>query len=125
MEPAVVVRAGDAFQSIVDRLATQGTGDFVVVDNLGNYVGMVVADDITFAPMEREAIPLLTCADVVRNGLPVLNTTDDLGMALEIFAHHDVARLAVVVASHPSRVVGVVSRGSLMRRYQQELSRAG
>jgi CBS domain-containing protein len=119
------VHAGDAFQKIIDLSATEGTRDFVVVDSLGNYLVMVVADDITFALMHREAIPLLTCADVVRSGLPVLNTTDDLATALETFAHHDVARLAVAVASHPSRAVGVVSRGNLMRRYQQELSRAG
>ena len=61
---------------------------------------MVVADDITFALMEREAIPLLICADVVRGGLRVLITIDDLATALETFAHHDVARLAVAVVNY-------------------------
>jgi CBS domain-containing protein len=86
---------------------------------------MVVADDITFALIEREAIPLLTCLDVVRIGLSLVKTTDDLATALQTFARNDVARLPVVVASHPTRVVGVLSRANLMRRYQQELSQAG
>jgi CIC family chloride channel protein len=123
LEPAVIVRAGDPFQRILDLSAMNGTGDFVVVSATGSYQGMVVADDITVALMQRDAIPLLTCADMMRPGLPLVQTTDDLATALEIFAHNDVARLPVVVASHPSHVVGVVSRANLMRRYQQELSR--
>jgi CBS domain-containing protein len=69
--------------------------------------------------MEREAIPLLNCGDLVRAGLPVVKTTEDLASVLEGFALYDVRRLPVVVEAAPDRVVGMISRVSLMRKYQE------
>jgi len=122
LEPAVVVHRADPFQKILDLSTTNGTGDFIVANSDGAYAGMIVADDITFALLERDAIPLLTCGDLVRTDLPVVKTSDDLATALETFARHDVGQLPVAVASSPNHVVGVLTRAALMRRYQQELS---
>jgi CIC family chloride channel protein len=119
LEPVVTVRKTDPFQTLLDLTEKQGAWDFVVTSSEGLYVGMIVGDDIAVALMEREAIPLLTCGDLVRAGLPVVKSTEDLAGVLESFALFDVRRLPVVVETAPDRVVGMISRVSLMRKYQQ------
>jgi chloride channel protein, CIC family len=122
LEPAVCVRPGDSFQKLVDLSAETGAIDFVVTDERGRYLGMIVAADVTFSLMQREAIPLLTCGDLVRTDLPLVKNTDDLTSVLEAFVRHDAGRLPMVVAKVPDRVVGVISRAALMRRYQRGLT---
>jgi CIC family chloride channel protein len=121
LEPAVRVHFGDAFQKIIDLSAQTGAGDFVVVDGSGQYLGMIVAEDIRTVLMQREAIPLLTCGEVMRTDVPVVKNTDDMSTALAIFAGSDVSRIPMAVTNSPEHVVGLVSRAALMRRYQQEL----
>lgn len=122
LEPASAVHSGDAFKKILDLTAATGAGDFLVVDDKGNYLGMVVADDIKTALLEPEAIPLLTCGDLLRSDITPVKNTDDLETVMGTFAHFDVGRLPVVTAYGPNRVIGFISRGGLMRRYQQELA---
>jgi len=124
LEPAMTVRAGDGLEQVVNLSAEKGTNDFVIVDERGRYLGMIVAEDIALALMQREAMPLLTCFDLMRTELPTLKTADNLAIALEVFAHSDVGRLPVVLAASADHVVGLVSRAALMRRYQQEITRA-
>ncbi|MGA2232539.1 MAG: chloride channel protein [Tepidisphaeraceae bacterium] len=119
LEPVITVRKTDPFQTLLDLTEKQGAWDFVVINPDGRYIGMIVGDDVAVALMEREAIPLLTCGDLVRAGLPVVKTTEDLASVLESFALYDVRRLPVVVESAPDRVVGMISRVSLMRKYQE------
>jgi chloride channel protein, CIC family len=119
LEPASVVRSSDPFQRVLDLRSETGSGDFVVVDRRGDYCGMVVSDDIQTALMEREAVPLLLVGEVMRPEVPVVRNTDDLSHALDTFARHDVEHLPVAFAKSPGRVIGLMSRGALMRRYQQ------
>jgi CBS domain-containing protein len=71
---------------------------------------------------QREAIPLLTVGELVRAEVPVVRSTDDLASVLATFSGYDLARLPVCLASRPDRVIGMVSRRSLMRRYSQALT---
>jgi chloride channel protein, CIC family len=120
MEPGVFVRSADPLQKLIDLSVETGAVDFVVVGADGLYRGMIVAADLHAVLLDRDAIPLLTCGDLARNDLPLLKNADSLAAALEAFTQHDVNRLPVAVATSPDYVVGLLSRSSLMRRYQQE-----
>jgi CIC family chloride channel protein len=124
LEPATVVRASDPLQKILDlSLDANGHTDFVVVDRDGQYLGMVVGEDIRHALYDREAVPLLLVQEVMRAGLPIVRNTDDLATVLNQFSAHDVSRLPVGLPGNASRVIGLVSRAALMRRYQQALAK--
>jgi CIC family chloride channel protein len=123
LEPATVVRASDPLQKILDLSAGDGTSDFVVVDRDGGYLGMIVGEDIRHALYDREAVPLLLVHEIMRAKLPIVRNTDDLATVLNQFSAHDVSRLPVGLPGNTSRVIGLVSRAALMRRYQQALAR--
>jgi CIC family chloride channel protein len=121
LEPTAMVRTGDRLEKILEMSATSGSTDFVVTAENGKYLGMITAADFHAALLDREAIPLLTCGDLARSDVPVVLSEDSLASVLEKFAGGEIARLPVAVPKAPDRIVGMISRAGLMRRYQQEL----
>jgi CBS domain-containing protein len=121
LEPACAVHLNDPFQNVLDLIERNGSADFVVYDESGNYAGMVVGDDIKTALLQREAVPLLTVGELARPDVPLVGVSEDLASALDKFSTHDVARLPVTVSKDSGRVIGLISRAALMRRYQQAL----
>src|SRR5207249_1929070 len=122
LEPAVVVRMHDPLQRVLDLIESNGTADFVVYDPRGVYIGMVLGEDIKTALLQREAIPLLTVSELMRTDVPLIGYADDLAGVLDLFSARDVARLPVCISKESGRVIGLISRGALMRRYQSALS---
>jgi CIC family chloride channel protein len=122
LDPVTALRTDMPMQELLDITARTGLSDFVVMDKDGNYAGMVVADDVQAALMDREAIPLLLVGEVTRSDVPVISHSDDLARALETFSIFEVSHLPVALSQSPNHVIGLVSRGALMRRYQQALS---
>jgi CIC family chloride channel protein len=123
LEPATVFHASDPLQRVLDRTVENGGADFVVVDKQEQYLGMIVGEDVRRALIDREAVPLLLVEEVMRTNLPVVRNTDDLATVMNQFSAHDVSRLPVGLPGNSSRVIGLVSRAALMRRYQQALAR--
>jgi CIC family chloride channel protein len=121
LEAAPLVRASDGIEKILKLSAETGAMDFVVSGENGKSVGFITSADFHAALLERDAIPLLTCGDLARADLPIISTQDSLAAALEVFAECNAERLPVVVGKSHDRVVGMISRAALMRRYQQEL----
>jgi CIC family chloride channel protein len=93
----------------------------VVADKLGRYMGMIVADDIKAALLAPEAIPLLLAEELMRVDVPMVRNTDNLAAVLDTFSRCDVGRLPVNMVSAPDRVIGLISRAGLMKRYQHGL----
>jgi len=122
LEPVTAVTPDTPFERLLEITAQTGAADFVVTDGDGRYAGMVVADDLKAALLDREAIPLLLVGEVVRPDIPSVRNTDDLAKVLETFSRFEVSRLPVSLAQAPDRVIGLVSRGALMRRYHLALS---
>ncbi|HEX4124337.1 MAG TPA: CBS domain-containing protein, partial [Tepidisphaeraceae bacterium] len=122
LDPVTALRTDMPMQELLEITARTGMSDFVVMDNAGNYAGMVVADDVQAALMDREAIPLLLVGEVTRPDVPVINHSDDLARALETFSLFEVSHLPVALSQSRNHVIGLVSRGALMRRYHQALS---
>ena len=121
LEPVTSVPHASPVERLLQLTSDNGATDFAVLDEAGDFVGMVISDDVKTALFQRDAIPLLLAGDLVRDDLPCLRNTDDMASALETFARHEVARLPVCLAANPDRIIGLLSRRELMREYHRAL----
>lgn len=121
LEPATFVYIHDPFQRVLDLMQQVNVTDFVVVDKKGYYAGLLAADDIKSALMQPEAIPLLTCGELMRSQVPTISCNADLATVLDRFSQHEVSRLPVCLPGETFKVIGLVSRSSLMKQYQRAL----
>ncbi|MCH8165657.1 MAG: chloride channel protein [Planctomycetes bacterium] len=123
LDRPAMVHPDDSAQRLLELSEESSTGDFVVVDEQDHYVGMVTGDDLRAALVYREAIPLLQVNELQRGDLPVVTPDDTLDVVLDKFSRHDVHSLAVLDESGGGRVLGLITRSHLMRKYQDELNR--
>ncbi|MFM7799823.1 MAG: chloride channel protein, partial [Planctomycetota bacterium] len=117
----ILVQPGDPAQKLVDALQRRADAEFVVLDAEGRCAGMVTSRDMREALVHREAIPLLDAQELMRDDLPSVLRDDTLDVALDRFSRHDVESLPVVDSHASRRVLGLVSRRTLLQRYQREL----
>jgi CIC family chloride channel protein len=122
LEPVVSVAASMSLERLLQLTAETGASDVVALNPDGTYAGMVSSDDMRTALWQREAIPLLTVGELARGEVPVVRSGDDLASVVATFAQYEVNRLPVCVAARPERVIGLVSRSALMRRYHRALT---
>ncbi len=118
LEPASVVQPTDPLQRVLDLMEQLGAASFVVIDDKGLYSGMVVNDDINDALMHREAIPLMVVGELMRADVPTVKSGDDLGSVFDLMNHLELSHLPVVLSGAPGKVIGMVSRAGVMRKYQ-------
>jgi len=123
LEPAAVVQPSDPFQRVLDLMTQMSVSNFVVIDRQGHYIGMLTEDDINVALMQREAVPLLLVGELMRVDIPFVRNSDDLATVLDVFSRHDIDHLPVCLEQSPGKVIGLISRAGLMRRYQDGLMR--
>lgn len=121
----VVVSENDPAQVLLDLSMSKGISDFIVVNDRGNYAGMVTADDLKSALVYRDAIPLLQVNELERSNLPTVTTDDCLDTVLEKFSRNDVEALPVFSAEDVEHAVGLITRNRLMQVYQVELEKEG
>jgi signal-transduction protein with cAMP-binding, CBS, and nucleotidyltransferase domain len=122
LDPASLVKISDPFQVVLDRAASMGITNFVVTDEQGFYVGMIVDKEFNLALLDREAVPLLLVSELMRTDVPFVRNSDDLASVLEIFARFEIDHLPVCLAQAPGKVIGLISRGGLMRTYHAKLA---
>lgn len=122
LDPVTAVGIDTPLERLLDMTAQSGVTDFVLIDRAGRYAGMVVAEDLRTAMIEREAVPLLVAGEVARMDLPAVRSTDDLAKVMETFSANEVARLPVSLATDKDRIIGLISRRALMQKYNQALS---
>ncbi len=121
LDTAITVSADDELSKIIGISAEHGVDDFVVLHDDGSYRGMVTSNDLRQALINRQVIALLTVDEVTRDDLPVVYQDETMDVALDRFSRHDVERLVVLSRDVPAQVMGLISRASLMNRYQREL----
>ncbi|MHC5111199.1 MAG: chloride channel protein [Planctomycetota bacterium] len=119
------VNKNDPLQDLLDKASETDALDFVVVDEEdGSYVGMVTAKDIRVALLEPEAVFLLNVDELVRTDIPTAKPAETLDRLLDKLSRSDVESLPVSSPGDDSKVIGLVTRHSMIRRYQQEIDRA-
>jgi CIC family chloride channel protein len=122
LESSAVVTESQELRIVLDLVMTGTARNFIVADDKGNYMGILVMEDIQAALLQRDAIPLLLVSDLVRRSIPPVRRTDDLATVLDSFAMYNVDHLPVLHGTAPRLPDAMISRSALMRRYQQGLS---
>ena len=84
---------------------------------------MVTGQDIHTALLQPEAVLLLVVGELVRSGVRPVRLDETLDVVLDRFARSDVESLPIASADDDTRVLALVSRQAVMRRYQEELDR--
>ena len=121
--PHVAVQMEDPIAKVIDLAERYKVVDFVVTDHDGAYVGMVTAENLRSALLQQDAIPLLLVEELMRTDLPTVSPDETLDRVLDKFSRFDVTSLAMVrEGADDARVLGLLTRGRLMSRYQQALS---
>ncbi len=121
--PPEPVYASDPVAKLIALHATYHVPDFPVADQAGGYIGMVTGEDMRTALIDREAIPLLLVAELMRTDIPVLSADDTLDTVMNKFATHDVTSLCLVRRQNDGilKPVGLITRGRVLRRYHAAL----
>jgi CIC family chloride channel protein len=122
--PPEPVFASDPLSKLITLHAYHSVPDFVVVEQDGRYMGLVTGTDMRAALIDREAIPLLLVAELVRTDLPTIDAEENLDTVMDKFARHDVSSLPVMRAGDPAACVGLLTRAKLLARYQQAIDEA-
>ncbi len=110
----------DSAAHVVDLGERHGVHDFPVVDAQGRYRGFVFGSDVRQALIYRDALQLLTVAELERNDFNPLEPTDTLDTAMERFGRHETPVLPVVDPT-TQQVLGMLTRSHLLRVYSAAL----
>jgi len=136
LQPAQLVHADDPLQKLIDLAGQTDATDFVVVDNDDAYQGMVTGRDVRTALLQPEAVSLLVVGELVRPNVPTVESQETLDVVLDKFARSDVDSLAIEDSERDqhgrpkpqngvfnARILGLITRHAVMRRYHAELER--
>lgn len=115
------VFASDPLAKLVTLHANYHVPDFVVTEQDGTYIGMVTGKDMRTALIDREAIPLLLVAELLRQDLPVLRPDEMLDTVVDAFANLDVSSLCLVTGGASPKPIGLITRVNVMNRYRKAL----
>ncbi len=119
--PAEPIYASDPLSKLISMHMPRTAPDFVVVDEHGMYLGMVTGEDLRTALVDREAIPLLLVAELLRTDLPTVDPEEMLDTVLDKFAEHDVASLCLMSPREGSKPIGLITRARVIRCYQEAI----
>ncbi|HVT89015.1 MAG TPA: chloride channel protein [Tepidisphaeraceae bacterium] len=118
LDPATCLHGTDPAQRVFDLVAQFGNADLVVLDAEGNYRGMVLTQELNFALVQRDALPLMVVDEITRVEVPIFKTSDDLATVFEAFTKFEASHLPVSLPAQPGKVIGLIGRAALMRASQ-------
>ncbi|MEM8756543.1 MAG: CBS domain-containing protein, partial [Planctomycetota bacterium] len=119
--PEEAVYPSDPLAKLISLHAVHHVPDFVVTDTEGRYLGMVTGRDMRTALIDREAIPLLLVAELLRTDLPTLVPDEALDTVVDKFADSDLSSLCLVTDGPNPRPIGLITRQKMMNRYRRAL----
>lgn len=122
--PSEPVYASDPLSKLITLHAHHNVPDFPVVDSDGRYIGMVTGADMRTALIDREAIPLLLVAELMRDDLPVIKPDEHLDTVIEKFSRDEVSSLVLVDGFEGTKPLALITRAKVMHRYNQVLDEA-
>ena len=120
--PSEPVYASDPLSKLVALHAHHRVPDFPVVDQEGKYLGLVTGANMRAALIDREAIPLLLVAELVRTDIPPIRHDETLDTVMAKLGKHDVSALCLVRGDGTPEAL--ITRGEIFARYQRALEQA-
>ncbi len=119
--PEEAVFPSDPLAKLITLHAHHNVPDFAVTDAEGVYLGMVTGRDLRTALIDREAIPLLLVAELLRTDLPTLTPDESLDTVVDKMAETDISSLCLVTGGSTPRPIGLITRTRVMARYREAL----
>lgn len=119
--PNEPVYASDPLSKLITLHAHHNVPDFPVIDHQGCYIGMVTGRDMRTALIDREAIPLLLVAELMRTDIPTISADEHLDTVMEKFAKADVSSLCLLDQFGQMNPVALITRENVMMRYNHVL----
>lgn len=119
--PNEPVYASDPLSKLITLHAHHNVPDFPVIDHEGRYLGMVTGHDMRSALIDREAIPLLLVAELMRTDIPTITANEHLDTVMDKFAKSDVSSLCLLDQFGQMNPVALITREHVMMRYHQVL----
>jgi len=119
--PPEPVYASDPLSKLITLHAHHNVPDFPVVDADGRYIGMVTGTDMRTALIDREAIPLLLVAELMRGDLPTIGPDEHLDTVMEKFSKNEISSLVLVDGFTGTKPIALVTRAKVMARYNAVL----
>ncbi len=116
--PAISVGLHDPAEGLIALGEKHGVHDFPVVDSRGAFCGLVCGSDVRSALIYRDALRLLSVAELVRTDFFPLEPQDTLEVALHRFGRHE-TQVLPVVDPKTRAPVGLISRSQLMTHYNR------
>ncbi len=114
--PSVPVQASDSAEKLIEIGERNAIHNFPVVDSDGRYHGFVCGSDVRSALVYRDALQLLTVAELERTDFAPLESDDTLDTALQRFGRHETQALPVIDAQ-TRKPIGLISRSQIMAVY--------
>ena len=114
--PSVPVLASDSAEMLIEIGERNAVHNFPVVDRDGRYHGFVCGSDVRSALVYRDALRLLTVAELERTDFAPLESDDTLDTALQRFSRHETQALPVIDAQ-TRKPIGLISRSQIMAVY--------
>ena len=106
------------------RLFTRTTQHyFPVLDDDKKMVGILSANDVRQLVEDRDVGAFVIASDIATPEVVRLKPTTDLDAALQRFVSLDVGELPVVAADDPERLLGMLSRRTLIHAYNEAKAR--
>ena len=116
------VPRGEALGSLVEHLGDQPNSRVYVVDEQGKLTGAVTMHNIRRALLHREELKdLLIAGDLEDRDLASVTPEDTADHALRLLRQESAEELPVVDADDPERLLGTVSRRTLLDTYYREM----
>ncbi|HET7465336.1 MAG TPA: CBS domain-containing protein [Candidatus Dormibacteraeota bacterium] len=112
-QPAVTVTPTTSFKKCVDIMRIQGVSGMPVIRDDGGVAGVITEADLLARLQQNGAGAPPTAADVMTREVVTVDASASVGAAARLMLERHVKRLPVVDGA--GRVVGVVSRGDLLR----------
>jgi len=94
---------------------------FVVNDHDGHLKGIISFQDIRNLLSQHELDYLVIAQDLVGPDTVVIDASDDLEKAQQIFGHRDFSLIPVVTKLQPDKVIGVIRKDELTDYYNKRL----
>ncbi len=118
VKEVATVKEDTLIHDVAREIHRTGHQGFPVLNGEGHMVGIITHSDVRRALSEgKRRHPV---QEVETQKLVVATPTEDLEVALEKMAVAEVGHLPVVSEEDPSKLVGILSRGDIVRAYQRK-----
>jgi CIC family chloride channel protein len=133
-EPEVIPASAN-FLKVLDLVVSSRHTEFFVVDERGDLLGTIALSklrqfifdrEIALSKLrqfifDREALQhLVVAGDMVVGDPPTVTEVDNLDLVMRLFSHRETDEIAVVDASHPRKITGVVRKEAVINASNRE-----